>query len=199
VREAAPIDAPRGVGALRATGWGTRVFVAVAFVTSSVVLAVLVATISATGVGGDGPVYAQMERHPFETANLGGPYPFRILGPLVVWALPLPTEAGFHFISVVGLLGGAMVTALLARRLHVPDLLAVLAPILYLASFAGIYNVHQYRMLDAFSSALTAVALLAAWDRRAVVFGTFAVLATAAKEMGVLLPFAWAATEWTLD
>jgi hypothetical protein len=143
-----------------------------------------------TTAGGDGEWYGQMARDPFDNEELFGPFPLRILVPLVVWLLPGPIDAGFHLLCWAGLVTGATAVTFLARAAGV-DRTAYLCAPLYVLSFAGVYNVHQFRMVDAVTAGLCAVAILAAYQARRGVHAGAAALATAAKEIGITLPLAY--------
>lgn len=147
-----------------------------------------------TKYGGDGTVYDAMARHPFETAHQVGPYPFRFLVPLVVWALP-GTEFEFHLLGFLGLVVGATVTAVLACDLGVERRLALLAAPVYVLSFAGVYGVWQYEMIDTEGAAFTSVALLCAWRGRKVLFVVVGMLGAAAREYAATVPLGWWAAQ----
>jgi hypothetical protein len=148
-----------------------------------------------TGVGADGVVYAAMARHPFHTADQLGPYPFRVLIPLLVWLLPLPRNAGFHVLAFAGLVAGGTMVALLARDIGVRPTRALAAAPLYVLSFAGVYGLYQYRMIDSECAALTAGALLLTWRGRKLAFVVVAMVAASAREYGGTLPLAWWAAQ----
>src|SRR6266545_4986718 len=97
-----------------------------------------------------------------DTADQAGPYPFRILVPLVVWALPLPTEFAFHALGLLGFIAGATVTTVLARDIGVESWRALLAAPLYVLCFAGVFGVYQFEMIEPETAALTSGCLLLA-------------------------------------
>jgi hypothetical protein len=172
-------------------GWYVLTAVAVASLAATVLLVLL----PSNGDVGDGPVYAAMAHHPFDTAHQPGPYAFRILVPLLVWLLPLSTELSFHVLVFVGLVAGATITAVLARDLGIEPRRALLAAPLYVLPFAGVFGVYQYRMLEPETAALTSAAFLLAWRGRARVFTGVGMLAAAARDLGVTVPVAWWAAQ----
>lgn len=152
--------------------------------------ALLVLLEPSTEFGGDGTVYDAMARHPFDTAHQLGPFPFRVLVPLLVWILP-GTHFAFHLLSFLGLMVGGVVTAVLARDLGVAPRLALLAPAVYVLSFAGVYGTWQFEMIDTEGGALTSAALLCAWRGRKLAFVLVGMLAASAREYGATVPLGW--------
>ncbi len=169
-------------------GWR---FLLLAVVGASLPTLFLIALLPSTAAAGDGPVYAFMAHHPFDTADQAGPYPFRILVPLVVWALPLPTEFAFHALGLLGFIAGATVTTVLARDIGVESWRALLAAPLYVLCFAGVFGVYQFEMIEPETAALTSGCLLLAWRGRRYSFTAVGVLAAAARDLGATVPLAW--------
>ena len=149
------------------------------------------AILPSTVVEGDGPVYAFMARHPFDTAHQAGPYPFRILIPLLVWALPFSIQFSFHALCFLGLVAGATITTILARNVGIEPRCALLVAPLYVLSFAGVYGVYEFEMIEPETAVLTSGGLLLAWSGRRYAFTVVGVLAAAARDLGATLPLAW--------
>jgi hypothetical protein len=169
-------------------GWR---FVLLAAVAASLPTLFLIALLPSTDAFGDGPVYEFMAHHPFDTADQAGPYPFRILVPLLVWALPLPTQFAFHLLGFLGLVAGATVTTVLARDVGIEPRRAVLAALLYVLCFAGVFGVYQFEMIEPETAALTSCCLLLAWRGRKYSFTAVGMLAASARDIGATVPLAW--------
>ena len=81
----------------------------------------------------DGARYAEMARHPFG-GDVVSPWALRIGVPLVVWALPLSTGAGFTLLAVCSLVAAGLLVAATVRRLGLPERHALAAAALTCAT-----------------------------------------------------------------
>jgi hypothetical protein len=146
---------------------------------------------AATG-GGDSEIYRRLAVHPFEPITIykNAVFQFRILVPAIVWLLPVPTDTGFHVVTSIGVVAGAVLVALLARAVGL-NRVALLAAPLSVLSFYGFYGLSQFRMIDSVAVSVFAAALLAALAGAAGWCSLLSVVATAAKEVGVLIPLAF--------
>jgi hypothetical protein len=88
--------------------------------------------------GGDSEFYRQLAEHPLRPIE-GAPnafFQFRPLVPTIVWALPLPTDLGFHVATMISLVAGALLIASLTRAVGVGWLALAAGPV-YVLSFVG--------------------------------------------------------------
>lgn len=81
----------------------------------------------------DGARYATMAHHPFH-GDVVSPWALRIGVPLLVWALPLSTGAGFTLLAVVSLLAAGLLVAATVRALGLPERHALAAAALTCAT-----------------------------------------------------------------
>jgi hypothetical protein len=117
-------------------------------------------------------------------------FALRLLVPAIVWALPFDTDVGFDVTSMGGVLAGAVLVAVLARRLGLGRL-ALLAGPTYALTFHTIYGLHVPHHVDTVTLALFAGGVLAAYTYRAVLCALLATAVVASKEIGLALPLAW--------
>jgi hypothetical protein len=169
--------------------WWTLAFV--------VPLVVGLRLILATALSDDGMIYRALAEDPIDnplvsnsTNEFYWSFAPRLLVPSIVWLLPVDTRLGFQITTIGGLIAGAVVIAVLVRRLGV-GALALLAGPAYVASFLGIYNLWMLFHVDALTVALFSGAILAAYTFRPVVCSALATLVVASKEIGLSLPVAW--------
>jgi hypothetical protein len=163
----------------------------------SVALVAALRVLLPTSMSDDGMLYRALAEDP-----IGNPlivdspnifyvtFAMRLLVPLVVWVLPFDTDLGFHLTSMGGLIAGAVVVAVLARRLGVGGLALAAGPI-YIVSFHGIYGLWQMYHVDTVTLALFGGAVLAAYAHRALLCSALATAVVASKEIGLSLPLAW--------
>ena len=147
-------------------------------------------------VGQDSDLYLSLANDPFDNPDVlvdnkaVATFALRLLVPLIVWALPFDPDLGFHITSIGGLIAGALVVSVLARRLGL-GALALLAGPVYVASFHGVYGLWQWRMVDTVTLALVSGAVLAAYTYRAPLVALLATAVVASKEIGLVIPLAW--------
>jgi hypothetical protein len=142
--------------------------------------------------GGDSEFYRQLAEHPLRPIE-GAPnafFQFRPLVPTIVWALPLPTDLGFHVATMISLVAGALLIASLTRAVGVGWLALAAGPV-YVLSFVGFYGLLQFRMIDTATVAIWTATLLAAYAGRPVAVAVLSVFGVAAKEICLLLPIAY--------
>jgi hypothetical protein len=160
-------------------------------------LVLLLRALLPTGMSDDGVLYRSLAEDPFdnplilESPNIfHATFAMRLLVPLTVWALPVDPDLGFHLTAAGGLVAGAVVVSLLARKLGLGGL-ALLAGPVYVASFHGIYGLWQIYHVDTVTMALFSAGVLAAYTQRAVLCSVLSAFVVASKEIGLALPLAW--------
>jgi hypothetical protein len=160
-------------------------------------LVVLLRLLLPKSISDDGMLYSSLAKDPFDNPLVNNSLnPFwptfasRLLVPLIVWVLPFSTSVGFHITSMGGIVAGAAVVAVLARKIGVGALALAVGPV-YALSFHGIYGLWQWRMVDTVTLAVFAGAILAAYTYRAVLCSLLATAAVASKEVGLAIPICW--------
>lgn len=163
-------------------------------------VALLRIVLSSQPISDDGALYRALADDPIDNpliVNSLNPFhvtfALRLLVPVTVWALPFGTTTGFHLTSIGGIVAGAVIVALIARRIGLGPL-ALLAGPVYVATFHAIYGLWQMYHVDTVTLALFSAGVLAAYTYRAVFCSLLAALVVASKEIGLALPFAWYAS-----
>lgn len=115
------------------------------------------------------------------------PWGYRILTPWLIHILPFPLLTGFLVITVLGISITATVIGLLCSAIGLSRRTVLAGPILFLLSYAGVYNLYNFALVDALAYAGTALCLLflAGASFRAAAFCVL--VTTIDKEWGVFL------------
>ena len=160
-------------------------------------LVVLLRVLLPTSISDDGMLYRALAEDPIDNplmdSSINSMYPSfapRLLVPVIVWALPFNTALGFNLTTMGGLMAGAVIVAVLTRRLGVGGT-ALLAGPIYVATFHGIYSIWQTFHVDTVTLALFSGGVLAAYLFRPGICSVLATLVVASKELGLSLPGAW--------
>lgn len=150
-------------------------------------LAVLVWLIPAAPMTGDGQHYIEFVRNNLQHGASSW-HERRLLGPLIVHALPIDAQAGFFVLTVVSL----GLTALLMWQ-ATGSLLAI--PMLF-ATWVVAPNLREYGLVDPLAWAFSAAVWLAATRKQWLIAAVIAAIGVVAKEVVVLAAVAAAAAAW---
>jgi hypothetical protein len=155
---------------------------------TAVGLAVLVVLIPAAPMTGDGQYYIQFVRNGLQHGASSW-HERRLLGPIIVRALPLDPLDGFHVLTVAALAVASMATWLGARR----ALVAI--PILF-GTWVVAPNLREFGLVDPLAWAFSAVVWWATVQRRWYLAAAVAAVGVLAKEVVLLAAVAAAAAGW---
>lgn len=134
------------------------------FIGTLVLSFVVIATLKSDFVPGfDGSRYLHMAENP--GASVDAPYVTRVLGPLVVWALPTSPSAGFWILTAASFATAATLLFCLLRDLTGSWRRALGGVAVFLAA-AATPNLRNPFLLDAFSYCFLLAAILAAMRQR---------------------------------
>lgn len=158
-------------------------------------LAVLVWLVPAAPLTGDGQHYIAFVRNHLQHGASAW-HERRLLGPLIVQALPLDAQAGFLVLTLSSLLGATLLVWRAVRRL-VPSEVHALASIpLLLGTWVAAPNVREYGLVDPLAWAFVAAVWLATVKQQWALAAAIGAVGVVAKEVVVLAAVAAAAAAW---
>ena len=158
-------------------------------------LSVLVWLVPAAPLTGDGPSYIAYAQSHLQHGAASAWHARRILGPLIVGALPLDPLVGFHALTLTSLFIAALLTW--AAALRWGQAAALTSIVFFLGSWAVAPNLREYALVDPLAWAFVAAMWLATSHRQwwlAAVLGGLGVLA---KEVVVVAAIAAAVAAWS--
>jgi hypothetical protein len=165
-----------------------------ALVLSGLGLGLLVVLIPAAPMTGDGQHYIEFVRNGLQRGASSW-HERRLLGPLIVRALPLDPLDGFHVLTLASLFATSLLSYAAARRL-VPDGRALLAIPLLFGTWVISANLREFGLIDPFAWAFAAAVWLATVDRRWVLAAALGAIGVLAKEVVLLAAVAAAVAAW---
>jgi hypothetical protein len=155
-------------------------------------LVVLVALIPAAPMTGDGQYYIQFVRNGLQHGASSW-HERRLLGPVIVRALPLDAQDGFFVLTMLSLTATALLTWLANRELFEDEPRALAAiPMLFGTSVVA-PNVREFGLVDPLAWVFVAGVWLATVQRRWYLAAAIAACGVVAKEIVVLAAIAAAA------
>jgi hypothetical protein len=160
-------------------------------------LAVLVWLIPAAPLTGDGPYYVAFAESHLQHGAASTWHARRVLGPLIVAALPLSALAGFHILTVASLLVASLLTWFAALSLGLHRRRAAIAIVFFLGSWAAAPNLREYALVDPLAWAFVAAIWLATAHRRWWIAAALGAVGALAKEVVVVAAVAAAAAAWS--
>src|ERR1051326_8195531 len=155
-------------------------------------LAVLVWLIPAAPMTGDGQSYIQFVRNGLQHGASSW-HERRLLGPLIVRALPMDAEPGFFVLTTASLAVTAWLSWLAARDLLRDEARALLAIPLLFGTWVVAPNLREYGLVDPLAWAFAAGVWWATLRRQWYVAAAVAAIGVVAKEILVLAALAAAA------
>ncbi|HEY1298042.1 MAG TPA: hypothetical protein VGJ60_33600 [Chloroflexota bacterium] len=156
-------------------------------------LAILVWLIPAAPMTGDGQYYIQFVRNGLQHGASSW-HERRLLGPVIVHALPLDAQDGFFVLTCVSLTVTALLTWLAARALLPGDEVRALAAIpLLFGTWVMAPNLREFGLIDPLAWAFVAGVWLATINRRWWLAAAIAAVGVVAKEVVVIAAVAAAA------
>jgi hypothetical protein len=158
-------------------------------------VAVLVWLIPAAPMTGDGQYFIQFVRNNLQHGASSW-HERRILGPLIVRALPLDAQAGFFVLTTVSLAVTAVLTWLAAREVLRDEWRALVAIPLLFGTWLVAPNLREFGLVDPLAWAFMAGVWLATIRRRWWLAAGVAAVGVLAKEVVVLAALAAAAAAW---
>jgi hypothetical protein len=151
-------------------------------------LAMLALLIPAAPLTGDGQHYIQFVRNGLQHGASSW-HERRLLGPVIVRAMPLDPLDGFHVLTIAALAVASMATWLGAHRV------VVAIPLLF-GTWAVAPNLREFGLVDPLAWAFSAVVWWATVQRRWVLAAIVAAVGVLAKEVVLLAAVAAAAAAW---
>lgn len=146
--------------------------------------------------------YIAMAEQPFSSSSPLAhepPFCWRILTPLVVHLLPLPTLDGFWLVTLVGLAGTVLALQWALRGLGLPTgAVAAGGLVLVLLGPATGFDLWAYQLVDPLALCLTTLMIGSAIHRRGGLLLPLAILGALTKEttlLGPLFALAWSYSE----
>ncbi|MDQ6671943.1 MAG: hypothetical protein M3069_14585 [Chloroflexota bacterium] len=158
-------------------------------------LAALVWLIPAAPMSGDGQYYIQFVRNNLQHGASSW-HERRILGPLLVRAMPLDAQAGFFVLTTVSLAITAVLTWLAARHIVRDEWRAVAAVPVLFGTWVVAPNLREFGLVDPLAWAFVAGVWLATIRRRWWLAAGLAAVGVLAKEVVALAALAAAAAAW---
>jgi hypothetical protein len=155
-------------------------------------LAILVWLIPAAPMTGDGQYYIQFVRNGLQHGASSW-HERRLLGPLIVRALPMDAQQGFFVLTSVSLAATSLLTWLAAREVVADEARALVAIPLLFGTWVVAPNLREYGLVDPLAWAFVAGVWLATVRRQWLVAAIVAALGVVAKEIVVLAALAAAA------
>lgn len=134
---------------------------------------------------GDALLYTRMAQAP--THFTKAPWGYRIMTPWLVHVLPLPTTEGFLLITILGLAGAATAIGYLCRAIGLSGRSCIAAGALFLLSYASVFDIVDFRLIDPLAYCGTALFLLALIRDRLSCAGLCILATTMDKEWGLFL------------
>lgn len=171
---------------------GTRGWIGIGLGLIVVGLAVLVWLIPAAPMTGDGQYYIQFVRNNLQHGASSW-HERRLLGPLLVRAMPVDAEVGFFILTTLSLAVTAALTWLAARDLTRSEPRALLAIPLLLGTWVVAPNLREFGLVDPLAWAFVAGVWLATVRRQWWLAAVVAAVGVVAKEVVVLAAVAAAA------
>lgn len=159
-------------------------------------LGVLIWLIPAAPLTGDGQHYITFVRNNLQHGASSW-HERRILGPLIVRALPVDAQMGFLILTVVSLAVTGLLTWLAARHLVKDEARAMLAIPFFFGTWVVAPNLREYALVDPLAWAFVAGTWLATLRRAWVAAAAIATVGVLAKEVVLLAGVAAAASAWT--
>lgn len=142
---------------------------------------------------GDGTTYTEMVKDLW--GGRGHMHRYRILVPAIVGWLPMTVDHAFRLVQYVSCFAGALFTYGIVRRLGIASRSARLAVPMYLLTWPTLWNLYQYRLVDATACAFVAAALwlmLRGCPKTAMLVAGVGILAK--EGVGLMIPLAaWVA------
>ena len=131
--------------------------------------------------------YAYMaEGHAFDFHI--APFCWRLLEPLLVHLLPLPTQTGFLMVCFVSLVGTATLVYYIAKEMAWPEPYPLIALLLFFVpTFTCRELAFDFWNVDGLLFFLITLAIWAAVSRRTILFAVALMLAVATKESGIFI------------
>ena len=157
-------------------------------------LALLVWLIPAAPMTGDGQHYITFVRNGLQHGASSW-HERRLLGPLIVRALPVDAQDGFHILTVVSLAVTCLLSWLAARRLTT-DGRALLGMVLLFGTWVDSANLREFGLVDPLAWCFVAAVWLATVERRWLLAAVVAAFGVLAKEVVLLSAIAAAAASW---
>ena len=161
-------------------------------------LALLVWLIPAAPMTGDGQYYIQFVRNGLQHGASSW-HERRLLGPLLVRAMPLDAQQGFFVLTYASLAATALLTWLAARVLVKEEVRALAAIPLLFGTWVVAPNLREYGLVDPLAWAFVAGVWLATVKRRWAAAAVVAAIGVIAKEVVVLAAVAAAAAAFERD
>jgi hypothetical protein len=158
-------------------------------------LAALVWLIPAAPMTGDGQYYIQFVRNNLQHGASSW-HERRLLGPLIVRALPLDAQDGFFVLTTVSLAITALLTWYSARDVVQEEWRALVAIPLLFGTWVVAPNLREFGLVDPLAWAFMAGVWLATIRRRWWVAAGMAAVGVLAKEVVMLPALAAAAAAW---
>lgn len=159
-------------------------------------LGVLISLIPAAPLTGDGQHYITFVSNNLQHGASSW-HERRILGPLIVRAMPVDPQTGFLILTVVSLAVTGLLTWLAARDLVQDEARASLAIAFFFGTWVVAPNLREYALVDPFAWVFVAGTWLATVRRAWVWAAIIASVGVLAKEVVLLAAVAAAASAWT--
>jgi hypothetical protein len=155
-------------------------------------LAILVWLIPAAPMTGDGQYYIQFVRNGLQHGASSW-HERRLLGPLLVRAMPIDAQPGFFVLTCASLAATALLTWLAARDMLHDEARALLAIPLLFGTWVVAPNLREYGLVDPLAWAFVAGVWWATVRRQWYLAAAVAAVGVVAKEIVLLAAFAAAA------
>ncbi|HEX8969595.1 MAG TPA: hypothetical protein VF937_17055, partial [Chloroflexota bacterium] len=155
-------------------------------------LAILVWLIPAAPMTGDGQYYIQFVRNNLQHGASSW-HERRLLGPLIVHALPLDPQSGFLLLTLASLATTSLLTWLTAREVVGDEARALVSIPLLMGTWVVAPNVREFGLVDPLAWVFVAGVWLATIRRQWWPAALVAAVGVVAKEIVVLAAFAAAA------
>ena len=144
---------------------------------------------------GDGPSYIAYAQSHLQHGAASTWHARRILGPLIVGALPIDPLMGFHVLTLTSLFVAALLTWRAA--LEWGQATALAAIVFFLGTWAVAPNLREYALVDPLAWAFVAAIWLATVQRRWLLAAVLGGIGVLAKEVVLLAAVAAAAAAWS--
>ena len=158
-------------------------------------LALLTWLVNPAPLTGDGPSYVAYAQSHLQHGAASTWHARRILGPLIVGALPLDPLVGFHALTLASLFAASLMTWAAARRWG--ELTALASIVFFLGTWAVAPNLREYALVDPLAWAFVAAIWLATVQRRWLLAAVLGGVGVLAKEVVLLAVLAAAAAAWS--
>jgi hypothetical protein len=158
-------------------------------------LGALVWLIPAAPMTGDGQHYIEFVRHNLQ-GGASSWHARRLLGPIIVRAMPLDAQDGFFVLTIVSLTLTALLTWQAARELVTDEWRALAAIPLLFGTWVVAPNLREFGLVDPLAWVFVAGVWLATVRRQWWLAAALAAVGVVAKEVVVLAAVAAAAAAW---